>query len=185
MTMTNSIIISNPGNCASLIFCAILKKNTTCEEGFNMDTGLIHIYCGDGKGKTTASLGLTIRCAGRGGKVLFTQFLKDMETGELASLARIPGITVIRGKGFKKFTFQMTPEELAEAKKIQTQMFDKIVDTVRKDTPDMLVLDEILVTCSLGLLDEEKSPAIPAHKARKTGSRHDGPQSVTSPYRHG
>ena len=67
-----------------------------------MDTGLIHIYCGDGKGKTTASLGLTIRCAGRGGKVLFTQFLKDMETGELASLARIPGITVIRGKGFKK-----------------------------------------------------------------------------------
>ena len=53
----------------------------------------------------------------------------------------------------------MTPEELAEAKKIQTQMFDKIVDTVRKDTPDMLVLDEILVTCSLGLLDEAKSPA--------------------------
>lgn len=121
-----------------------------------MDTGLIHIYCGDGKGKTTASLGLTIRCAGRGGKVLFTQFLKDMETGELASLARIPDITVIRGKGFKKFTFQMTPEELAEAKKIQTQMFDEIVDTVRKDPPDMLVLDEILVTCSLGLLDEEK-----------------------------
>ena len=121
-----------------------------------MDTGLIHIYCGDGKGKTTASLGLPIRCAGRGGKVLFTQFLKDMETGELASLARIPGITVIRGKGFKKFTFQMIPEELAEAKKIQTQMFDEIVDTVRKDPPDMLVLDEILVTCSLGLLDEKK-----------------------------
>lgn len=41
-----------------------------------MDTGLIHIYCGDGKGKTTASLGLVLRCAGRGGKVLFAQFLK-------------------------------------------------------------------------------------------------------------
>ena len=50
----------------------------------------------------------------------------------------------------------MTPDELAEAKKIQTRMFDEIVDKVRKDTPDMLVLDEILVTCSLGLLDEEK-----------------------------
>ena len=39
-----------------------------------MDTGLIHIYCGDGKGKTTASLGLVLRCAGRGGKILFAQF---------------------------------------------------------------------------------------------------------------
>lgn len=121
-----------------------------------MDTGLLHIYCGDGKGKTTASLGLTIRCAGRGGRVLFTQFLKDMETGELASLARIPGITVVRGKGISKFTFQMTPEELAEAKKVQMAMFDDVVQKVRTDTPDMLVLDEVLVTCSLGLLDEQK-----------------------------
>ena len=40
-------------------------------------TGLIHIYCGDGKGKTTASVGLAVRCAGRGNKVVFAQFLKD------------------------------------------------------------------------------------------------------------
>ena len=41
-----------------------------------MDTGLIHIYCGDGKGKTTAAVGLAIRCVGRGGRVVFAQFLK-------------------------------------------------------------------------------------------------------------
>ena len=41
-----------------------------------MDTGLIHIYCGDGKGKTTAAVGLTIRCVGRGGRVVFAQFSK-------------------------------------------------------------------------------------------------------------
>ena len=51
-----------------------------------MDTGLIHIYCGDGKGKTTASLGLVLRCAGRGGKILFAQFLKGRPTGELEAL---------------------------------------------------------------------------------------------------
>ena len=45
-------------------------------------TGLIHIYCGDGKGKTTASVGLAVRCAGRGNKVVFAQFLKDGTSGE-------------------------------------------------------------------------------------------------------
>ncbi|MFR0063836.1 MAG: cob(I)yrinic acid a,c-diamide adenosyltransferase, partial [Megasphaera micronuciformis] len=52
-----------------------------------MNKGLIHIYCGDGKGKTTASIGLTIRCVGRGGKVLFVQFLKDRKTGDIAVLS--------------------------------------------------------------------------------------------------
>ena len=39
--------------------------------------GLVHLYCGDGKGKTTASIGLAVRCAGAGGRVIFTQFFKD------------------------------------------------------------------------------------------------------------
>ena len=55
-----------------------------------MNKGLIHIYCGDGKGKTTASIGLTIRCVGRGGKVLFAQFLKERKTGEIAVLTTLP-----------------------------------------------------------------------------------------------
>ena len=57
-----------------------------------MDTGLIHIYCGDGKGKTTASLGLVLRCAGRGGKILFAQFLKGRPTGELEALKALPQV---------------------------------------------------------------------------------------------
>ena len=39
--------------------------------------GLIHLYCGEGKGKTTAAVGLAVRCAGHGGRVVFAQFLKD------------------------------------------------------------------------------------------------------------
>ena len=76
-----------------------------------MDTGLIHIYCGDGKGKTTASLGLVLRCAGRGGKVLFAQFLKGRPTGELEALKALTQVTVLRGKAMTKFTFQMTADE--------------------------------------------------------------------------
>ena len=45
--------------------------------------GLIHLYEGDGKGKTTAAVGLSVRCAGNGGSVLFTQFLKDGTSGEI------------------------------------------------------------------------------------------------------
>lgn len=131
-----------------------------------MDTGLIHIYCGDGKGKTTASLGLTIRCAGRGGHIIFSQFLKDRETGELASLAKFPNITVIRGKGTKKFTFQMTPEELAQAKVIQEKLFDDIVAKCTAEQPDMIIFDEILPTCSLGLLDEQKVIDFLQHKPK-------------------
>ena len=54
-------------------------------------TGLIHLYCGGGKGKTTAAVGLTVRCAGRGNKVVFAQFLKDGTSGECRVLAKLPG----------------------------------------------------------------------------------------------
>ena len=48
-----------------------------------MEQGLIHIYCGDGKGKTSAAIGLAVRAAGSGLKVLFTRFLKNESSGEL------------------------------------------------------------------------------------------------------
>ena len=55
--------------------------------------GLIHLYTGEGKGKTTAALGLALRAAGRGIPVLVLQFLKGRPTGELESLGHLPGIT--------------------------------------------------------------------------------------------
>ena len=48
--------------------------------------GLIHVYCGDGKGKTTAAVGLAVRAAGRNFRVTMVQFLKSTDTGELNSL---------------------------------------------------------------------------------------------------
>jgi len=64
-----------------------------------MERGLIHIYCGDGKGKTTAAIGLSIRAAGSGKRVLFVQFLKKSETSELNILENMRGVTVLRPNG--------------------------------------------------------------------------------------
>ena len=114
-----------------------------------MDTGLIHIYCGDGKGKTTASLGLVLRCAGRGGKVLFAQFLKGRPTGELEALKALTQVTVLRGKAMTKFTFQMTADEKKETCQAQTTLLQKIQDFCEKHHPDLAVCDELVGACAL------------------------------------
>lgn len=133
-----------------------------------MDTGLIHIYCGDGKGKTTAALGLTLRCAGRGGKILFAQFLKSRTTGELTILAQLPQITLLRGKGLAKFTFQMTPEELAQTKAEQRELLKKIQAYCQAQQPDLAVCDELINACSLGLIEEESVVSFLKTKPAKT-----------------
>ena len=68
-----------------------------------MEQGLIHIYCGDGKGKTSAAIGLAVRAAGSGLKVLFTRFLKNESSGELAILDDISQIKVLHlEKSFRR-----------------------------------------------------------------------------------
>ena len=62
-----------------------------------MEKGLVHIYCGDGKGKTTCAVGLAVRCAGAGGKVLWFQFLKENTSGERAGLAQLGNIDLLPG----------------------------------------------------------------------------------------
>ena len=77
------------------------------------ENGLVQIYYGDGKGKTTAAFGLAFRCAGWGRRVVIAQFLKSSPCGELTAAERFPTLTVLRSKGIHKFTFQMNDEERA------------------------------------------------------------------------
>ena len=65
---------------------------------------MIHIYCGDGKGKTTAAVGLAVRCAGAGGTVLFYQFMKPETSSERIALQQIHGITVLSGYSIHQFS---------------------------------------------------------------------------------
>ena len=78
--------------------------------------GLTHIYCGDGKGKTTAALGLALRAAGSGKKVLLLQFFKDGKSSEFAALSQVENITVIPQTRTFGFSWTLSGAEKAEAK---------------------------------------------------------------------
>lgn len=119
-----------------------------------MKNGLTHVYTGNGKGKTTASVGLAVRAAGDSKKVLFVQFLKDQKTGELASLESLPGVTVRRAPALKKFSWDMTPEEKAEARTQNDAFLAEVIYKVKDNAYDLLVLDESLGASYAGLLDE-------------------------------
>lgn len=118
--------------------------------------GLIHLYEGDGKGKTTAAAGLSIRCAGNGGNVLFTQFLKDGTSGEIAVLKNIAQITVFSATEKFGFTFRMTEKEKKEAEAYYAHYFEEIIEKVKETHYDLLVLDEAVGACALGMLSEQE-----------------------------
>ena len=88
--------------------------------------GLIHIYCGDGKGKTTAAVGLALRAAGAGKQVMLTQFFKDGSSSEIAMLRQIPGIRVMHCKTVPGFFFRMTPEQEEQCRRDYTQWFRQV-----------------------------------------------------------
>lgn len=118
--------------------------------------GLIHIYEGDGKGKTSAGVGLSVRCAGSGQKVLYTQFLKDDASSELKVLEQIPGITVEHCKESFGFTFQMTPEVREQAKQFYTGHFRRVTKLAREEGYRLLVMDELIASYNLNMVVQEE-----------------------------
>ncbi len=117
--------------------------------------GLIHIYCGDGKGKTTAALGLALRCAGSGKRVYFLQFLKGSPTSELAILNQIPQITVQRNSKDFGFSFSMTPKEKQAVSHMHNENLKAAMLACQQGAYELLVLDECMGALSTGLLDAD------------------------------
>ena len=118
-------------------------------------TGLIHIYCGDGKGKTTCGMGLCARAAGAGKKVLIFQFMKDNSGVERKALAGIPNVDVLDGPSRVKFSFRMTEEEKREQREYYDSYLKEIARKARSQNYDVLFLDEALYAVRAGLLDED------------------------------
>ena len=121
-----------------------------------MEQGKLHIYCGDGKGKTTAAVGLALRCAGSGRQVIFSQFLKDGSSSEVKELLKIPQIRVMVCQRAFGFTFRMTPEEKQEAGTAYQKLWEEVLDAACLEKADLLVLDELLPALSAGLVDEQQ-----------------------------
>ncbi|MEM1483790.1 cob(I)yrinic acid a,c-diamide adenosyltransferase [Oscillospiraceae bacterium PP1C4] len=128
------------------------------------EMGLIHVYCGDGKGKTTAAMGLAMRASGVGMKVLIVQFLKGQETGELRSLALLPNVSVIRGNPSGKFSFQMDERELQHTYDLHTKNLLTAIEAARAGNCDLLILDEIMGALSASLIDEDLMHNFIEHK---------------------
>lgn len=117
--------------------------------------GCVHIYCGDGKGKTSSAVGLAVRASGRGKKVLIVRFLKTEDSGEVEVLRKIPSITVTPCDRTFGFVFRMNEEQKREAGAYFQSRFENAVKTAVEDGVDLLVLDEILASCNYGMVRED------------------------------
>ena len=122
-------------------------------------TGLIHIYHGDGKGKTTAAIGSAVRAAGRGKRVLIARFLKTDDSGEVTGLAHVPGITLLPCDRNFGFSWEMS----AVQRKAAAVYYDNLLRMAWEMAAgldggpgyDMLVLDEVIGAFGLGFVRED------------------------------
>ena len=112
-------------------------------------TGLLHLYYGDGKGKTTAAMGLALRALGSGKKVVVLQFLKGGQSGEIPLLEQL-GAKIYRGKAGQKFVFQMNEAEKAATRDLQNR---NLAAAMTEDA-DLLVLDEAGSAWELDMVDK-------------------------------
>ena len=115
-----------------------------------MIKGLIQVYTGDGKGKTTAALGLALRAAGRNMKVLIVQFMKKWDYGELHSIKLVPNIT-LETFGTKEFIHKGKVEKIdyEEAEKA----FSFGVEGMHSGNYDIVIFDELNMALYYELLD--------------------------------
>jgi cob(I)alamin adenosyltransferase len=120
-----------------------------------LEKGLVQIYTGDGKGKTTAAFGLALRATGQGHKVLIYQFLKpdSLETGERFAL-KISGLKIrveAMDVQWDMAKSSNDPEAVAAAKAAIHNALERLTETAEKRFYDILILDEIVYCLSKGL----------------------------------
>lgn len=130
-----------------------------------LERGLVHIYTGDGKGKTTAAVGICVRAAGSGLRVLFSQFLKGRPTGELEPLSKI-GVEIVRGDAVTKFIPYMTDEELKKCREEQQSIFDAVCRSI--NDYDVVVLDEIFGAIETGMIKKSSVLTLIREKPKST-----------------
>lgn len=116
--------------------------------------GKIHLYHGDGKGKTTAAVGLSVRAAGAGKKVCFVQFLKDGSSSEISVLKTLPGMEMLCVPHNFGFTYTMDEKTRLDAEKAYTALLKKAEQKAAEVA--LLVLDEVIPALCAALVPEKE-----------------------------
>lgn len=132
-----------------------------------MQKGLVEVYTGDGKGKTTSAFGLVLRALGRGKKVIIFQFIKSSTSpsGEVIALRMaFPEVEIIQGGSGRFITNRPTEEDMALAK----TLYEKILSVVSSGRYDMVVVDEIFPAYNVGLITLKDILDLIEKKAKNT-----------------
>ena len=117
---------------------------------------MIHLYTGEGKGKTTAAVGLAVRAVGQGIPVLFAQFMKGNDTGELHVLKELQQVRILRSETDFGFYKQMSEADKQELTRIHDRILEELLEAVQTKQCGMIILDEITYPITWGLLDQDR-----------------------------
>ena len=129
--------------------------------------GLVQVYTGNGKGKTTAAVGQAVRARGRGLNVYVIQFLKKYDSsGEQVALREL-GVDI---KCFgENYAFQrLTQKEVKKAKEFFEKIIDEIANEIEQKHYDLVILDEVNLLIIGNLLDKERLVEFIKNKPRNT-----------------
>lgn len=118
---------------------------------------MLHIYYGNGKGKTTAAVGLTVRACGAGMKTAFFQFLKNGSSSEIEILRSMNSVQVFCCIECNKFTFEMSDEDKKVVTLCHDRMLQKAANLLDNNDVQLIVLDEFLDAYNKNLINKEIS----------------------------
>lgn len=129
-----------------------------------LDKGLVQVYTGDGKGKSSAAFGLALRAIGRGLKVYIVQFIKGgFDYGELYIIDKLPNLT-LKAFGRGKFVTEKPPAKMdVDFAQEALALAEKVVASGEYD---IVILDEINVALSLKLIELERVMKIVKNKPK-------------------
>ncbi|MCU7497050.1 MAG: cob(I)yrinic acid a,c-diamide adenosyltransferase [Ignavibacteria bacterium] len=120
-----------------------------------LQRGLIQVYTGNGKGKTTAALGQALRAAGSGMKTLIIQFMKDFPYGELKAVQSLAPLIRIEQYGNDTFVLEKRPPDSKDKEAIMKAL-ERSVEALESGEFDIVILDEVCVCFYFGLLKPQE-----------------------------